>query len=79
MYLIQQRIISRPSDSTVSEDAWIEFPGLLRLWHWLSDVLITWLDLIQDNMDNLNIILNCFYVRVKGNTAGMVLLQNGGF
>ncbi len=48
---IQHCFICRPSDSTESEDAGIE-PGQLRLRHWLSYALTTWLDLIH-------ILINC--------------------
>jgi hypothetical protein len=37
MYFVQHGFICRPSDSTVSEDAGIYNPGLLRLWHWQTD------------------------------------------
>ncbi len=49
MYDIQQWLICRPSDCTVSEDAGIEGsnPGQLRSRHWQSGTLTTPLNLIQ--------------------------------
>ncbi len=43
MYCIQHCFIGHPSDSTVSEDAWIE-PRTVATWHWQSDALTTRLD-----------------------------------
>jgi hypothetical protein len=45
MYFIQNCFICRPADSTVSEDTGIK-PRTLWLWHWQSDAVTTWLDLI---------------------------------
>jgi hypothetical protein len=47
MYYIQHCSICRPSDSTVSEDAGIDYPGMLRLRHWQSGALTTRLDLVS--------------------------------
>jgi hypothetical protein len=47
MYDIQHCFICRPSDSTVSEDAEIEPRTVATIRHWLSDALITRLDLVQ--------------------------------
>ncbi len=50
-YIIQHCCICRPTDSTVSEDAGIKpNPGLFGLWHWQSDALTTWLDVIQQEL-----------------------------
>ncbi len=50
MHIFQHCFICRPSESPVSEDAGTN-PGLLRLWHRLSDAITTWLDLIHNRLD----------------------------
>ncbi len=60
MHDFQYCFICRPSDSTVSEDAGSN-PGQLRLRHWLSDALTTWLDLIHIRLDLIHFFYNCSF------------------